>query len=159
MMIYDNSTIRRQDRLLCETEAMELLKNGEYGFLAMASKEGGGYGLPFSYAFDGESIYLHCAPEGEKIDALRQNNRVSFCVVGKTEVVPAKFTTAYKSVLVTGTVAFLQSDEEKMSALKLILEKYSSDFMEMGEKYAKGSLSRTYVLKLTIERVSGKCKK
>lgn len=158
-MKYDNSKIRRQDKLLCEMEAIELLKNGEYGFLAMVSKEGGGYGLPFSYAFDGECIYLHCAPEGEKIEALRLNNQVSFCIVGNTEVLPAKFSTAYRSVLVKGTATFLQTDDEKMFALKLILEKYSAEFRTMGEKYAKGSLARTSVIKLNIDCVSGKCKK
>lgn len=32
---YDNSPVRRQDRLLEEEHAAELLRSGEYGFLAL----------------------------------------------------------------------------------------------------------------------------
>ena len=46
-MRYDNSTVRRQDRLLEEERAREILQVGEYGFLAMASAEGG-YGVPIN---------------------------------------------------------------------------------------------------------------
>lgn len=70
-MKYDNSEIRRQDRLLAEDRAMELIKESEYGFLAMAD-EGAGYGVPVNYAFDGgNSLYIHCAGEGKNSSALR----------------------------------------------------------------------------------------
>ena len=45
MMEYRNDSVRRQDRLLDEVRARELLRGGEYGFLAMASDEGA-YGIP-----------------------------------------------------------------------------------------------------------------
>lgn len=38
-MEYRNEEVRRQDRLLDEARARELLRGGEYGFLAMASAE------------------------------------------------------------------------------------------------------------------------
>ena len=41
MINYDNCMVRRQDRLLDEARAVELLQSGEYGFLAMASADGG----------------------------------------------------------------------------------------------------------------------
>lgn len=158
-MEYDNSKVRRQDRLLCETEAIELLNKGEYGFLSMVSEDGNGYGVPLNYVFEGEHIYFHCAPEGRKTSPPHLNKKVSFCVVGKTEVIPAKFTTAYHSVIAEGTMVFTLSDEEKKHALMLLVEKYSPDFVAKGEKYANSSLTDTYVIRLNIESISGKCKR
>lgn len=47
-MKYSNEKVRRQDRLLSEQEAYDLLRQGEYGFLAMTDGEGHPYGIPIS---------------------------------------------------------------------------------------------------------------
>lgn len=85
-MIYDNSGVRRQDRLLTEAEARGLLAAGEYGVLSMCDG-GEAYGIPVSYVWDGaESLYIHCAPEGRKLRCLEAAPQVSFCVTGRTHV-------------------------------------------------------------------------
>lgn len=85
-MEYTNANVRRQNRLLDIKEATEILRNGEYGIMSMYCEESGAYGIPISYVWDGEeSIYLHCAPEGKKLRCLDIQNKVSFCVVGKTQ--------------------------------------------------------------------------
>jgi hypothetical protein len=45
-MRYDNNAVRRQDRLLSEERARELLSEGEYGFLAMASASASFFATP-----------------------------------------------------------------------------------------------------------------
>ena len=59
-MEFNNSQIRRQDRLLDEERAMEIIKEGEYGVLSMQAEDGeGAYGIPVSYVWDhGNSIYI-----------------------------------------------------------------------------------------------------
>ena len=94
--------IRRKDRVLSCDAAWKLLERGEYGFLAMQGMNGYGYGIPLSYAMRDRSLYFHCAPSGFKLDSLDVCDRVSFCVVGRTEVMPARFTTAYESALAVG---------------------------------------------------------
>lgn len=97
-MNYQNDSIRRQDRLLDQPEAKELLRRGEYGILCMQRPEGGGYGVPLNYVWDeADAIYIHCAPEGRKLHCLRECDRVTFCIVGKTQVLPARFTTFYEA--------------------------------------------------------------
>ena len=51
-MNYQNDSIRRQDRLLDQPEATELLRRGEYGILCMQRPEGGGCGVPLDYVWD-----------------------------------------------------------------------------------------------------------
>lgn len=154
---YDNSSIRRQDRTLEEEKALNLLLNGEYGFLAM-NNNGNGYGIPISYAYDDNKIYFHCAPEGEKLRIIEKNDSVCFCVVGNTNVQPDKFTTLYESVLAFGNIVVVSDDDEKMKALMLLVDKYSPEYKDIGLKYAKGSFARTKVLRIDIERISGKSK-
>ena len=52
VMNYQNDSVRRQDRLLDQPEATELLRRGEYGILCMQRPEGGGYGVPLNYVWD-----------------------------------------------------------------------------------------------------------
>lgn len=58
-MQFNNSQLRRQDRLLDEKRAFQLLKEGTYGILSMQDENGeGAYGIPVNYVWDhGNSIY------------------------------------------------------------------------------------------------------
>lgn len=160
-MRYNNDEVRRQDRLLAEEEARLLLREGEHGVLSMVNETGdGAYGIPVNFAWNGEdTIYLHCAPAGRKLKCLERCQRVSFCVVGKTRVIPNRFTTEYASVVARCRAEIGLPPEERMEALKLILAKYSPNDQEIGLKYAEKSFHRTEIIRLTVEEFSGKCKR
>ena len=151
-------TMRRGDRAIAASEAQEILRKGEYGILSTVSNDGQPYGVPVSYAYTGEVIYFHCAVDGHKLDNLRANNRVSFCVVGKTQVLPDKFATNYESVIVFGA-AHEVVDGEKHAALIELLKKYSPGFMEKGERYIKGDGPKARIYKIVIESLTGKARK
>ena len=60
----------------------------------MVDKDGTAYGVPLNYVWDGKnSIFIHCAPVGRKLEALEKNPNVSFCIVGAVKLLPGKFTT------------------------------------------------------------------
>lgn len=159
-MIYNNETVRRQDRLLPENEAIELLKGGEYGILSMQAEDEGGYGIPVNYAWDNkDSIYIHCAPDGKKLRNLNVYNKVSFCVIGATKIISNKFTTEYRSIILQGKAYTGLSANERMKALEFILDKYSPNDKVVGMKYAEKSFNRTEIIRIDIEWLSGKCKK
>lgn len=160
-MRFDNSTIRRQDRTLEQERAFEILKDGEYGILSMRSEdENGAYGIPLSYVWDrGNSIYIHCAPVGRKLKCIDACPQVSFCVVGKTQVIPGQFTTAYESVVLQCFAHHSLHEAERMSALSLLLSKYCPDDKIRGIEYAQKSFHRTEIIRLDIETVSAKSKK
>ena len=155
---YDNSPVRRQDRLLEEEHAAELLRSGEYGFLALGGGRGG-YGVPVNYAAEGSRIYIHCAPEGEKLRRIGQDAQAVFCVVGRTAPQPERFTTEYESIMASGVVSVVSDDGERMRALSLIVEKYSPGYEEQGAVYARKSFARTVVPRLDIRSMTGKCKR
>ena len=138
-MEFNNNQIRRQDRLLSEARAYEILKEGEYGVLSMRTEDGeGAYGIPLSYVWDrGNSIYIHCAPVGRKLNCIDACTNVSFCVVGRTKVIPGEFTTAYESIVLRCTAHHSLHEAERMSALSLFLSKYCPNDKIKGLEYAK----------------------
>jgi nitroimidazol reductase NimA-like FMN-containing flavoprotein (pyridoxamine 5'-phosphate oxidase superfamily) len=149
--------IRRIDRAIPEGKAKELLKRGEYGILSTVSKEGQPYGVPLSYSYAEDSIYFHCALEGHVVNNIRESDRVSFCIVGKTEVLPDKFGTKYESVIVFGKVSELTGDEKQKGLLEL-LKKYSAGFIKEGLQYIENAGNKTRVYKIVIESITGKSK-
>lgn len=157
-MRYDTAAVRRQDRVLEESRAEELLRGGEYGVLSLATEEGG-YGVPMNYAVVGNRIYLHCATEGRKLRALKNDSRVSFCVVGERRVVPEEFTTEFESVIVSGRASIVEDDAERRNALRAIVEKYSPTHLEQGLQAIERSLHRTTIIAIDVEHFSGKKKR
>ncbi len=154
--------VRRQDRLLDDARALDLLENSLYGFLSLGEENNGyAYGIPISYAYDREknTLYFHCAPEGEKLDCLTRNPRVSFCVVGGVTTQPEKFTTLYESVIVFGTADLDPTDEERRTALRKLVAKYCPDHKTLGETYMERSFHRTQTFTLRIEHITAKCKR
>lgn len=158
-MKYNNTTIRRQDRLLTEAAARRLLKQGEYGYLSMLREDGIPYGLPISYVWNNEDIiYLHCAPEGTKLRCIAHQPAVSFCVVGRTNVIPRQFTTEYESIVLQCQASTGLDETERKEALRLLIEKYAPDDVALGLTYAAKSFHRTEIIRLTIQEWSGKSK-
>ncbi|MFV0418406.1 MAG: pyridoxamine 5'-phosphate oxidase family protein [Dysgonomonas sp.] len=154
--------IRRQNRSLEDKLRIEeLLITSEYGFLSLGISENGyGYGIPISYAYDEDSnsLYFHGALEGQKLDMIKQNNKVSFCVVGVTKPIADQFTTLYESVIAFGSVYTDLSEEDKRKALRMLVKKYSPGFEELGDKYMDKSWSRTAVFRIDIEHITAKAK-
>ena len=157
-MKYTNESVRRQDRLMEESRAIELLAHGEYGVLSMVA-DNGGYGIPVNFVWDGDSsVYIHCAPQGRKLQALDANPNVSLCIVGHVNLLPGRFTTEYESVILFGQARRGLSDEEKMKALHLLIDKLSPDFKQIGDKYAHGSFHRVEIIRVDFTEFSGKKK-
>jgi len=147
--------IRRKDREIGTNEAIELLSNCGYGVLSTVGKEGQPYGIPLSYAYKDNRIYFHCALKGHKIENIENNPKVSFCVIGKTKVLPEQFSTEYESAIAFG-IASEVLGVERYGALLLLLEKYTPEFIEEGKKYIDQKDQTTKVFKIDIDHISGK---
>ena len=116
------------------------------------------HGIPLNFSFAGDSIYFHCAPEGRKIEILSENQRVSFCVVGSTQILPEKFGTRFESVIVEGHVEELFT-EEKYRGLVLLVRKYSPDYVNKGLEYIDKLIDQTKVFRIYVESITGKARK
>jgi nitroimidazol reductase NimA-like FMN-containing flavoprotein (pyridoxamine 5'-phosphate oxidase superfamily) len=148
-------SMRMSDREMTKEQSIDLLKRGEYGILSTIDSENNPYGVPLSYAYADNLLYFHGAKEGTKLDNIINNNSVCFTVVGKTNVLPEKFSTKYESVIVFGKGVIVTGDE-KVKGLREIIRKYSPEFFSQGEEYIERAKDKTTVIKIEIIDFSGK---
>jgi len=161
MLIGDDlmfKEMRRSDREIGKEDIKKILENGDYGVLATIGENGYPYATPLSYVYYNEALYFHCAVEGHKLDNIKANERVSFCVVGKTKVLQEQFSTEYESIIAFGRAAEI-NHEEKKEALMAIADKYSPDFMAEGHQYIDRAIDATCVVKIEIDRLTGKARR
>ncbi|MDT8443223.1 MAG: pyridoxamine 5'-phosphate oxidase family protein, partial [Desulfuromonadales bacterium] len=116
---------------------------------------GQAYGVPLNYVYMNDCIYFHSALQGHKITNILANSKVSFCVVGRTRLLPAEFSTEFESVIVFGEAAVVQGDE-RYQALVGLVEKYSPEFLAEGQKYIERFDSRTKVVRIDVHSMTGK---
>ncbi|AEE97156.1 pyridoxamine 5'-phosphate oxidase family protein [Mahella australiensis] len=150
--------MRRKDRNIDNKQAIKLLESGQFGILSTVGENGYAYGAPLNYVYHDGSIYFHSAVEGSKLDNIKYNNKISFCVVGNTEPLPDKFSYRYESVIVFGR-AIEVFDKEKENALLELVQKYSKAFIEEGIKYIEKNSINTKVIKISIEHMTGKARR
>ena len=149
--------LRRKEKAMGELETAALLTRGEYGVLSTVDADGQPYGVPLNYVFKDNHIYFHCALVGHKVENIDFNPKVSFCVVGKTEVVADEFTSRFESAIAFGPASVVYG-EERYNALVWMLEKYSADFIEEGKVSIERNDRATKVVKIEVKHLCGKAK-
>lgn len=150
--------MRNQKRLISTAAARELLARGEYGILSTSGPDGEPYGVPLNYWLGEAALYFHCAVAGHKLDNLAADSRVSFCVVGETEVLPEQFATRYESVIVSGRAVEVFA-AEKQAALEGLLTKYSPGHHPAGLRYITAQGDQARVFRIDIATISGKARR
>lgn len=145
----------RKDKMLNANETKEVLNKGEFGVLCIAGDYP--YGVPVSYIYYNEAIYIHCAQKGLKIELLEKQDKVSFTVARQLGIIPEKFSVDYKSAILFGKASFVQA-EEKRDVLMRLCKKYllASVGEEEVQKELEKYFDRTAVVKITIDHMSGK---
>ena len=147
--------MRRKGQQLSTEDCEAILNRGTSGVLAVSGDGDYPYAVPLSYCYDGEKIYFHCAKTGHKLDAIKRNNKVSFCVIDADDIVPERFTTYYKSVVVFGRAHIITDSGDKRRAITALSEKYSP-----GEKNTQREIEQSWerfcMLELDIEHMTGK---
>jgi uncharacterized protein len=148
--------MRRNKQQLSDEETIQILKSRTSGVLAVTGDDDYPYAVPLSYAYDDGRLFFHLAQEGHKVDGIARNDKVSFCVIDKDEVVQEKFTTHYRSVIVFGRARILTEDGEKEHALACIVAKFSPDYPAEGQAKIKPGLPSVCIVELRIEHMTGK---
>ncbi|MDE7473374.1 MAG: pyridoxamine 5'-phosphate oxidase family protein [Muribaculaceae bacterium] len=147
--------MRRFKQLLDEQSAKEILYNATNGVLSLVDSDGEPYGVPISYAYDGEGcIYFHSAVKGHKIECIEADSRCSFCVVAQDLIVPDEFTTYFRSVIVKGSIHVVDTRDEMIKGLLLLSGKYSPG-IDPDAEISKG-INHVSVLRLDIDFITGK---
>ena len=127
-------------------------------FVGITDLDGNPYVIPMNFGYADGVIYLHSAPEGEKLEMLGRNNHVciTFSVghqlVYQHEKMACSYSMRSDSVLCRGKVSFIEDMDEKRRALNIMMRKYTkSDFT-----YSEPSVRNVKVWQVHVEQMTGK---
>ena len=148
--------IRRKKQLLPEETAVEMLQRNTSGTLALLGDDDYPYAVPLSFIYLNGKLYFHSAKNGHKIDAVRNYEKASFCVIDRDQIVPEKFTTHYRSVIAFGKVRLIEDVEEMRSIATALAMKYSGDFAEQIPNKFKAYVNNLVIIEMTIEHMTAK---
>lgn len=151
--------MRRKDREMSAEFALSVVDKCEYAVLSMTDTDGSPYCVPLTIVREETAVYFHCAPEGKKIDCLRQNPQVCLACVGDTCRALDKFTTEFESAILRGTASEVTDSAEKIHALRLLCLRHTPTNMAEFDEAIEKSLSRTGIWKIEIAEITGKRKK
>jgi len=116
------------------------------------------YVLPFNFGYENNTLYLHSAQQGKKIDILRQNDNVciAFSIDHQMrhshEEVACSYGMKFRSVLAYGKVAFVDDFDEKQRILNIVMKKYTGREFTFNAP----SIHEVAVFKVGITEVTGK---
>jgi len=149
--------MRRFKQQISAEECAAVLDRATSGVLAVHGDDGYPYAVPLSFVYTDGKIYFHCAKTGHKMDAILSDDKVSFCVIDKDEIVPEEFTTYFRSVIAFGRAAVVEDPVEKRRVLHMLAEKYSPSMPQSAaEKEIGGSFAAVRIVGITVEHMTGK---
>lgn len=137
-------------KVLDKCDAVRLAFNdGEYPYIVPLS-----FGMQVE---DGKiTLYFHSAKEGKKIELIKKNKKASFEADCSHKLVfdeeKGNCTTEYESVIGCGETEFVDDENEKTKALKILMKHYRrEDF-----PYSAALVPATAVFKLKVNSITGK---
>lgn len=149
--------MRRKRQALSEEEISSILYNGTSGVLALSGDDNYPYAVPINYVYDGKNLYFHCATSGHKLDAIRQNAKASFCVIGQDQIIPSKYTSHFKSVIAFGQIEIMEDEREKRAAIEKLAIRFAPEDTDRGRESAIArAWDSFFMLKMSIDHMTGK---
>lgn len=146
----------RANKQLSAEECIRILIQQPRGILSVLGDDGYPYGIPMDHWYceaDGK-LYFHCGPAGHKLDALKNSNKVSFCVLDEGRQ-PGDWALTFHSVIVFGQVRIIDDPTAAIEITRQLSYKFTQDTAYIESEirsYGKGVVC----LQLTPEHITGK---
>lgn len=126
--------------------------------LAMCRPDGLPYVVIMNFGYKDGIFYFHSAPEGLKINVLRQFPEV--CIALSTdhqlrwqnEQVACSYGMKYRSVVARGKVSFITETSQKIEALNIIMAQYTNGIFE----YSRPSVENVCVFQLVPDTLEAR---
>ena len=147
--------MRKASREMDSQWALEVMRKAPYITVSFTRADGSAYGGPLSLACTSEGGWdFHCAPEGDKLDAIAVHPEVCLSAVTKCQptVGPkdGTFTLQYRSAIAFGKAERVTDTEEKIEALRVISQRFLPKHMDAFDEAVQRSLHRTEVVRITL---------
>ena len=147
--------MRKKSREMDSEWALAVMRKAPYITVSFRRADGRAYGLPLSLACtDDMTWYFHCAPEGEKLEAISAHPEV--CLSAVSRCMPTigpkdgSFTLQYQSAIAFGIAELVSDEQEKITALRAICQRFLPKHMDAFDEAVQRSLHRTAVVRIRL---------
>ena len=149
--------IARRKQVLSKEKITEILNTEKRGVLSVLGENGYPYGLPINYWYDEDTdyIYFHSGKKGHKVDALKSDNRVSFCVYDNGYRDEGEWALNISSVIIFGKIHIVDDFEKALKVYRKLSLKFTSD-TEYIESEIKKFSQNVLCYELRPEHITGK---
>ena len=147
----------RKKQALTEEECIRILKEEPRGVLSVLGDDGYPYGMPLNHYYceeDGK-LYFHSGKAGHKVDAMKRNEKASFCVYDAGYRKEGEWALNIRSVIVFGRIELIE-DRETICRIAAELSRKFTDDEEYIAEEIRRSGPATLLFALVPEHVSGK---
>ena len=149
--------MRRASRAIPEEAAKHLLQQSRRGVLAVNGDNGYPCAIPVNSYYDQEhdQFYFHGAKSGQKVDALKQNDKVCITVYGNEHFEPGDWAPYVQSTVVFGRCHLIDDAAATEARVRELGMKYYPGKEEVEKEIALG-IKAVQLYEITIENLTGK---
>ena len=149
--------MRRSPQALSREEMIDLLKTETRGVMSVHGDDGYPYGVPINHFYNDEDgkLYFHGAKFGHRVDAVKSDPKVSYCVYGGEYKDEGDWAYRVKSVIVFGRAELIEDTAEIERISRLLCEKFPGP-QEYVEKEIEKDTKNTLLIAIKIEDMNGK---
>ena len=147
----------RKNKALSVEECIHILETEKRGVLSVNGDNNYPYGMPMNHWYNKENgkIYFHCGKIGHRLDSLKKDDKVSFCVFDEGYRKSGEWALNIKSVIVFGKIKIIDDLNRIIDITTKLSHKFTQDDTYIKteiEKYA----NKTLLLELIPEHICGK---
>ena len=147
----------RKNKALSVEECIHILETEKRGVLSVNGDNNYPYGMPMNHWYNKENgkIYFHCGKIGHRLDSLKKDDKVSFCVFDEGYRKSGEWALNIKSVIVFGKIKIIDDLNRIIDITTKLSHKFTQDDTYIKteiEKYA----NKTLLLELIPEYICGK---
>ena len=151
--------MRRFKQQISEEECIRILQEEKRGILSMHGEDGYPYGIPMNHWYNPENgkLYFHCAKTGHKLDAIRKNDKVSYCVYDQGFRKDGDWALNIRSVVVFCRARIVDDAEDDLRRRIAVglCRKFTDDEAFL-QKELVNAMPRAAFLELTPDHMTGK---
>ena len=149
--------LSRKKNEISTEECIHILSCETRGVLSVLGDDGYPYGTPMNHWYNKKDgcIYFHCGKVGHRLDALRRDNKVSFCVYDRGVRPEGEWAFRVKSVIVFGTIDILDNIDTIADITTKLSHKFTTDDTYIQEEIARSG-KNTLLLRLKPQHMCGK---
>ncbi|MBQ3256658.1 MAG: pyridoxamine 5'-phosphate oxidase family protein [Oscillospiraceae bacterium] len=150
--------LERKQKQISQEECIAILQAEKRGVLSVHGTEGYPYGMPMNHYYHPEDgcLYFHCGRQNShRMDAIRADDRVSFCTFDEGWCAEGAWALHIRSVIVFGRMEVID-DRARIEEISAHLSrKFTQD-----ENYIRREIEafahETLLLRLIPDHISGK---